>query len=378
MEWRRGKQLSTSAVRCSGKDWPVSMDSEHRDESGDREPAEGRSEASASSDPGFSRVRDFLLYSLSLPERTLRCASVMVGGALRESAALLVPQAFRSSKTYSIFVQQMLDFLAEDIGGVADAEDEEGETKVENYVARKAVGNFIELAGMATFHLSPMTLLAIVSDVAYGSKAYLVELAEELKRQGVIDEQSTINHVDDLLEAVADAAATTATAFDTPPLSVEGLRKTVEDTRKAISQVDPVQILPKSELTRLWNDMHQIAATQGVDPLAVSSAVTLYSLDKIATVGRGALSTVTVAGMLLDRHVIDHYQTAVADIARRGIYTCLAETSKPYIQAVWENFSTKKTTVTEEILTGKAFGKAWKAVRRWLGGTPPGPEDASG
>jgi len=53
-------------------------------------------------DPGYARVRDFLLYSLSLPERTLRSASGMVGGALRESASLLVPQAFQSSTTYSV------------------------------------------------------------------------------------------------------------------------------------------------------------------------------------------------------------------------------------------------------------------------------------
>ena len=56
-------------------------------------------------DPGYAGVRDFLLYSLSLPERTLRSASGVVGGALRESASLLVPQAFQSSKTYEVVVR---------------------------------------------------------------------------------------------------------------------------------------------------------------------------------------------------------------------------------------------------------------------------------
>ena len=116
-------------------------------------------------DPGYVQVRDFLLYGLSLPERTLRSAAGVVSGSMRESASLLVPAAFQNSRCYTTMVRQMLDFLAEDVGGVERAEEAGGPPKVENYVARKAVGNFIELSSLATFHLSPFLLLAIVSDV---------------------------------------------------------------------------------------------------------------------------------------------------------------------------------------------------------------------
>jgi len=319
-------------------------------------------------DPGYRSVRDYLLYGLSLPERTVRSASGMVGGALRESACLLVPQAFRSSKTYDVLIRQMLDLLAEDIGGVQRDQQPGAAPKIENYVARKAVGNFVEMAGMATLHLSPMMLLAIVSDVAYGTQFYLKELAENLKREGVIDPESTIDHVDDLLEAVACTARTAATALDTPPLSVEGLKETIEQTRHAVASVDPTRVLPQAEIQRLWTEIHQTATGQGVNPLAVSSAMTLYSLDKIAVLGRGALSTARVTGNLLDQHVLQHYCTALADIRCRGIYASLAETSRPYVEAVWLNFATNKTTLTEEMLSGRLIGQAWGAVRRWLGG----------
>jgi hypothetical protein len=320
-------------------------------------------------DPGYARVRSFLLYSLSLPERTLRSASGMVSGAVRESASLLVPQAFQNSKTYAVMVRQMLDFLAEDVGGVERKEQEEdAPPKLENFVARKTVGNFVEMAGLATLHLSPMMLLAIVSDVAYGSKAYLQELGEELKQQGVIGEDSTIDHVDDLFEAVAGAAGTTADVFNAPPLSVQGLRQTIDETRKAVGSIDPTAVLPQSEVKRLWDDIHQIARAQGVNPLAVSSAMTLYSLDKIGSIGRGALSTVTAAGTLFNRHVIHHYREALTDVGDKGIYASLAETSQPYVDAVWKNFSAKETTITEDLLSGKMVGRAWSCVRRWLGG----------
>lgn len=330
-------------------------------------------------DPGYGPVRDFLVYGLSLPERTLRSASGVLGGALRESASLLVPQAFRNSKTYNVMIQQMLDFVVEDVGGVERSADPGAPPKIENYVARKAVGNFVEMAGLATFHLSPMMLLAVVSDVAYGSQAYLKELGDELKQQRVIDPQSTINHVDDLLEAVAGAAASSATAFDTPPLSLDGLKQTIRQTHQAVRRIDPTKVIPQAELQRLWEEIHRTASSQGVNPLAVSSAMTLYSLGKIGSLGRGALSTARAAGTLLDRHVIDHYTGALEEIRAKGIYASVAETSRPYIDAVWLNFSGGRATITQGVLSGKLIGRAWHAARRWLGGREkPRPEAVDG
>ena len=324
-------------------------------------------------DPGYLQVRNFLLYGLSLPERTLRSATGVVSGTLRESTSLLVPQAFQNSRVYTTMVRQMLDFLAEDIGGVERAEEAEGPPKVENYVARKVVGNFIELSSFATFHLSPFLLLAIVSDVAYGSQAYLHELAGELKAQGVIAEDSTVDHVDDLLAAVGAATNKSAASFDTPPLSVEGLKQTISQTREAIGAIDPTKVLPQAEIKRLWDEMHELATSQGVNPLAISGAVTLYTLNKIGAVGRGAFSTVKAAGTLFDRHVIDHYQEAIAEIHKKGLYATLAETSQPYIAAVWANFSTRKTTITENLLTGRLIVRGFARVRGWFrrGKTPP-------
>ena len=321
----------------------------------------------APQDPGYRSVRDFLLYGLSLPERALRSAGGILGGTLRESASLLIPQAFRNSRSYSVMVQQMLDFLAEDVGGVDRPKDPDAPAKIENFVARKAVGNFVEMAALATLHLSPMMLLAVVSDVAYGSKTYLKELAGDLKRRKVIAEDSTIDSLDDLLGAVASASASASGAIDSPPLSVDGLKQTIDQTRTAVAKIDPTKVVPQAELKRLWDDIHELAAGQGVSPLAISGAMTLYVLGKIASVGSGALSTVTSAGVLLDRHVIEHYRTGLKNIWQKGIYAALRETSKPYIEAVWKNFSSQKETITEGLASGRLLAEAWRVAHRWLG-----------
>lgn len=337
-------------------------------------------------EPPISSVYKFLMYGATLPERALRSSSAMIGGVLQKSTELLVPQAFRSSKSYSIFVAQMLDIMTENVGGVVkseskteppssnepsipDSEDkpkEQNPTQVKNYVARKTVGNFVDLAGMATLHLSPITILAIVSDIAYGSRTYLKELAEELKREGVIDENSTVNSAHDLLDAVSNASGTTAQAFDMPPLSVDGLKQTINETQLAVRKINPVKLIPQAEIATLWNDMQEMASRENVNMFEISSAMTLYTLNHVKTVGKGALSSIRVAGSMMDEHIFDHYFDSIRVIQREGLYKTLAENAKPYLDAVWTNFSSDRETWTEELLTGRMVGRAWEGFRGWF------------
>ncbi|MCA9082102.1 MAG: zf-TFIIB domain-containing protein, partial [Planctomycetaceae bacterium] len=130
-----------------------------------------------------------LMYGLSLPERLLRTVVGVSAGTLREAATMLVPHAFQDSVTYKVAVQNSLNFLTENVGGFASAElpaaGEESETAAGTYLAKKTVGNFVELAGMTLLPVSPLWLLAAVSDIAYGSSTYVKELAAELRQQGI-------------------------------------------------------------------------------------------------------------------------------------------------------------------------------------------------
>lgn len=326
-------------------------------EAGEQLDADNPAESAAS----LSR---YLLYSLTLPERAVRSTIGLAAGAAREAAEFLVPQAFQSSKTYEVVVRNSLKFLAEDIGGVES--DDEEDAPIDDYLARKTVGNFVDLAGLATLHLSPLWLLAIVSDVAYGSKTYVLELAEELKEKGLIDETSTINHIDDVLEAIQNSTGEAASMFDTPPLSVEQLKKSLAETRDAITSTDYTAVLPESEITQYWNEMKGIAAREQTNLLSVSAALTMHSLGKLKTVSHGALTGVQVAGGLFNRVVIGHYVDSLSEIHERGYYTTLTESSAPYIEAVWNNFSVDRDTWTEGLVSGRTFSKAFETVTGWF------------
>lgn len=320
-----------------------------------------------------NRLSRYLLYSVTLPERVLRSTVGATAGVAKEAAGFLIPQAFQSSKTYEVVVKNSLKFLTQDVGGVAPDPNEEVLGK--DFLARKAVGNFVDLAGWATLAVSPVWMMAIVSDVAYGSKAYVKELAAELQKKGLIDETSTIHGVDDVLAAVKDASGEAASLVDTPPLSVDDLRASLNKTREAIGAMDVRRMLPEAELKRYWDEMREIAAREQVSLIGVSGALTMHAMNKAGTVTRGAFTGVQLAGGLFNQLVIGHYADAIKAVREKGFYQTVKESSGPYIEAVWNNFHVDRSTWTEELLSGRAVGTAWGLVKGWFsrGGPPAEP-----
>lgn len=329
-------------------------------------------EAAEAPERTATRLSRYLMYSFTLPERVARSAVGVSAGAIRESAEFLVPQAFKNSKTYEVVIKNSLKFLTEDVGGVARKTDDVALSK--DFAARKAVGNFVDLAGWAAFAVSPVWLMAIVSDVAYGSKSYLHELAGELRKKGLIDETSTIHNVDDLLAAVKDASGQTASLVDSPPLSVEQLKESLAATRKAVGRADFRKVLPESEVRRYWQEMREISARENVTLIGVSGALTMHSLGKMGRATQGAFTGAVVAGGLVNKHIFKHYRDALTDVRERGFYEMVRETSGPYVDSVYNNFAVDRSTWTAELFSGRAVGKAFTAVRGWFTKSKPKPE----
>ena len=87
------------------------------------------------------------------------------------------------------------------------------------------------------------------------------------------------------------------------------------------------------------------------------------------------MATIRVTGNVLDEHFFDHYRTAIGTIADEGIYSVLSETSQPYLDAVWFNFSSDRSTITEDLISGKLFNQAIDSVTGWFsGGAKDQPE----
>ncbi len=367
--WRSGRSEHTA--NFDRGDFLENETTQPSENSGGAETPESIALPKNSDDSTWGALFQSAIYGLSVPERTVRSIAALASGAAGESASILIPRVFKDSKSYKVFVQQMLDMLSDDVGGVKkETVDKAGVTEqVENFVAKKTVGTFIDLAGMSMMHVSPLTVLAIVSDVAHGSTFYLKQLADELREQGVINEKSTINSTAELLSAIGNASGSTADEFDTPPIDLQGLKDTIARTRDQVAEIDGAKLIPQSEITAIWNDMNKLAAEENVSLFQLSSAVTMYSLNQVSNVTHGTLLTIRVTGNLLDEHFFDHYRDAMAKISDDGIYTVLSAASKPYLDAVWFNFSAGRPTLTEDLVNGKLLNQAIDGVADWFRGS---------
>ncbi|WP_231741573.1 hypothetical protein [Stieleria varia] len=317
------------------------------------------------SDPGLIGT---LVYGLSLPERTARSASAVVGGLVNETAGWVIPAAFRSSRTYRSFVQQALDIMIHDVGGVSNPN--ASATEEETQLAQKAVSGLVDFAGAATLHLSPLTVLAVFNDLAYGSSHYLKKLSEELKREGIIDAESSIDQVSDLVDALHKTSDRAVGAMEAPPISVQAVSETITKLSDEIRNVDPMKLIPQSEIERMWNEMEDAASQSNAGLWAVGTTMTMFAINRLSLSSRGALSGVTVAGSLFDEHILRHYRDGLDDIAERGLYVSLSEASQPYLDALWHNFDADRETWTAEIITGrlpkKVLQSAWQTIKSWF------------
>ena len=326
-----------------------------------------------------------LLYGISLPERLVRSAVGVTAGTAREIAEFVVPQAFQDSKSYEVMVRNSLGFLINSVatvsesgppqnlstsvpGGDADTAMDAATANPSRFIARKAAGNFIDIAGLATLHVSPLWVLAIVSDAAYGTKTYLNELAQELQAQGLIDDSSSIHKVEDLFSAVKLASGSAASAFDQPPLSLEELRTSVEQTRKAVNEIDPRSLIPESEISRYWAEMRSIAAQEQISLLGVSAAIAMETVENVKNLSHGTLTGLFVAGKIINRNIFGHYWDSLAHINEEGIWNSVRKTYTPYVDLAWGNFTSSRKTWTETVLDPGRFTRMLNWILRLFRG----------
>ncbi len=130
-------------------------------------------------------MRRFLV---SLPERILRSLVALAGGAVHETAQLVLPRLVRRSRFYEATAKNLLRVAIELVGRVEGSPTVE-ETAPKELALRKGAGNVVELGSIAAFGFSPLWLLAGASDIARGSRVYLEELVGELKQADVLGDQ---------------------------------------------------------------------------------------------------------------------------------------------------------------------------------------------
>jgi hypothetical protein len=271
-------------------------------------------------------------YAASIPERIVRSAAAVVGGALHETGALVLPRFIRRSRLYEATAKNLLRVAIEGVGGVEGASTlERGAPPAAELAKRKGAGNVVELGSIAAFGFSPLWLLAAASDLLHGSRVYLNTLVTELKRTGVLAEDAEFGSVDELLGALERGTGRTARLIDIPPLELVELRASIGELRADVDSL-PSQ----EELAGVYRGLVKTAERERRPLLEVSTGVGLAFLTSARSVG--------------SEHVVAPYREDWRPMRREGFGKYARRVSRPYARAAVANFDRRRPTWTERLI----------------------------
>jgi hypothetical protein len=276
-------------------------------------------------------VNRHVRYLLTLPERLIRVVAAAGGGAVHETAELVLPRLVRRSRLYEATAKNLLRITVELVGGVERAQESvagEVEPSPKKLAVRKTAGNVVELGSILAFGLSPLWLLAGAADVTRGTRVYLDALVTELKGAGVIARDAELASVDDLLAALEGASGTTARLIDIPPLEVQALKQSLADLRE-----DAGNLPSPAELAAVYGALLAEADREQRSVLEVSLGMGLAFFNSARKVGR--------------QHVLDPYTEDLRPVRDEGFAAYARRVGRPYAQAVARHFDPQRETLIE-------------------------------
>jgi aconitate hydratase len=275
-------------------------------------------------------VRGLLRFVVSLPERVVRAFAAIGGGAIHETAELVLPRLVRSSRLYEATAKNLLRITVELVGGVEHPTAGAGEVEpsATKLAVRKTAGNVVEVGSIAAFGFSPLWLLAAAADVTHGTRVYLDALVSELQAAGVVARDARLASVDSLLAALEGASGTTARLIDIPPLEVEALKQSLADLRGDASSLPTPE-----ELDAVYSALVAEADREHQSLLEVSVGVGLAFFNSARKVGR--------------QHVLDAYTEDLRPVRDEGFGAYARRVGRPYADAVARQFDPSRATVVE-------------------------------
>jgi hypothetical protein len=299
-------------------------------------------------------------YLYSVPERFLRSLTGLGGGAAREVSEVLLPSRVRRSRLYQSLVGSTLRFLIEQVGQIKCTDDADTESLPSDFLIRRAAGNVVELAGIASFHASPVWVLAALADAAGAGRELIEEITAALQKEGLIPFGHKFDTIDQLLDGLERTAGRLTETVNTPPLNVASLRAEWAELRREVSRL-PQARLPVDRLYNQWRELQQEAAAQGRSVLQLSSVMALSAMRELPENARRLSRVAQVggrrAGQVLASGLLDHYRKSLAEIHEVGYLQYWLREFRPYLNGAVRQFSSKQVSTTERFLNQRSKRK---------------------
>ena len=292
-------------------------------------------------------------YLLSLPERFVRSTLGLGAGAAREVGEVVLPDAVRTSQLYKNVVDATLRFVIERVGGV-DGVYSKAEALPDNFLARRTAGNAVEVLGVVAFRASPVWVLAALADVCGAGRQLIPEIAGALKEQGLLERDAEFTSVDQVLDGLERTSSRVAAAINTPPLDVAGLRREWDAIRQEARSIPPASLPSRDAVGDMWLQLKSESVRQNRSIFETSSMMALSAIRSFPGTARWFYDSARVGasttGGIVASALLNHYKETLGEMQDAGYAAFAAKQFRPYIRAAADQFSPKRSTLTERLL----------------------------
>jgi hypothetical protein len=250
-------------------------------------------------------------------------------------------------------VDVALRFLIEEVGQVEGVYPSEGRL-AENFILKRTASHGIELLGILAFHASPVWILAALADATGGGRKLILEIAEALKEEGLLERDASFETMDQVLQGLEKTSDHMATTLNLPPVDIAGLRREWEQLKEELATIPPKKVPALERIEGIWKDLQTTAKQQGRTVFGMSSLLAVSTVAHVPAnvvwLSRAARSAMRRTGRVLGDTVLDHYTSALAEIGRTGFFAYWSREFRPYLRGAAEQFTPERESLTERLL----------------------------
>jgi hypothetical protein len=208
--------------------------------------------------------------------------------------------------------------------------------------------------GVVAFRASPVWVLAALADVAGFGRQLIPEIAESLKKEGLLAPDESFATMDQLLSGLERSSGQLAETVNAPPLDVAGLRaewrKFIDEAR----QLPAPQLPSASIVTRLWQDLRATAEREQRSVFEVSSLLAVAAVSELPERARVLSKSVGIVlrhgGAAVSNALLEHYRQSLLELRELGFVRYGVQQLTPYTHAAIGAFHPARDTATGKLL----------------------------
>jgi len=287
------------------------------------------------------------LYIATLPERTIRSLLSATTGVSSLLTGLLLPKTVKDSSTYRVTFGMLQQFLVEK---VAEVEQEEVDIVLKDkYVMRKTAGSVIEGIGLLSIRFSPVWMLAILSDVAGGSKVYLQRLIKDLERNNLIDTGGAYENVYEVLDSINTSSRIGVDAIDLPPITKEEFTEFKDSLVSQYHQNNSSSLKMYKDLKRVYKNMNKASKSERISLAKLNGTMTLDLMKNTSKKGFDITKVTAKTSLdMIHEVIIDNYVESLDRLNHIGKRKYLINHMTPFMKQFKHHFNGEKVTITEK------------------------------